>query len=273
MRFQLGKSRLSVCVFLSEDETPSFFLRVDASAQGWREFNCALVWKLRLKQRRTEKKFFRTIKVSLAFNAADKPHAPQEIRSKKRFLILLRPLSKLMLVVSGIGHEIGRHVPVQIELHADRGTTAPSFAVRASWLGYKPEAQQGKAGFSLSLLCSSHARYAMPTREKATQKEGFMPLYLDEIWLNETSADNVKKIHKMFQSVLSGETGFPEGVSLKAGPWASNEEAKIILILDIQDHAKTFVTFSTVMASGLVLKRKLTPIVDWKAMDDVVKAL
>jgi hypothetical protein len=110
--------------------------------------------------------------------------------------------------------------------------------------------------------------------EKAETKGGLsMPLYLDEIWLNETSADNVKKIHKMFQGVLSGAQGFPEGVTLKAGPWASNEEAKIILVLDIQDHAKTFVTFSTVMASGLVLKRKLTPIVDWKAMDDVVKAL
>ena len=31
--------------------------------------------------------------------------------------------------------------------------------------------------------------------------------------------------------------GFPPGVTLKAGPWASNEEAKIVLILDIQDHA------------------------------------
>ncbi|NOT57960.1 MAG: hypothetical protein HOP18_25430 [Deltaproteobacteria bacterium] len=100
-----------------------------------------------------------------------------------------------------------------------------------------------------------------------------MPLYLDEIWLNETSPDNTKKIHQMFQGVLSGKTGFPAGVTLKAGPWASNEEAKIILILDIQDHAKTFVTFSTIMASGLVTKRRLTPIVEWSAMDEVVKAL
>ena len=38
-----------------------------------------------------------------------------------------------------------------------------------------------------------------------------MPLYLDEIWLNETSPDNTKKIHKMFQGVLSGASGFPEG--------------------------------------------------------------
>lgn len=100
-----------------------------------------------------------------------------------------------------------------------------------------------------------------------------MPLYLDEIWLNETSPDNVKRIYKMFQGVLSSASGFPEGVTLKAGPWASNEEAKIILVLDIQDHAKTFVVFSNAMASGLILKRRLTPIVDWQAMDDVVKTL
>mgnify|MGYP003389908847 CR=1 FL=1 len=97
-----------------------------------------------------------------------------------------------------------------------------------------------------------------------------MPLYLDEIWLNETSAENTKKIHQMFQGVLSGKTGFPEGVTLKAGPWASNEEAKIILI---QDHSKTFVTFSTILANGLISKRRLTPIVEWSAMDEVVKAL
>jgi hypothetical protein len=126
------------------------------------------------------------------------------------------------------------------------------------------------ARFSVALPCD----VLCPSSGESKTKGGFiMPLYLDEIWLNETSADNVKKIHKMFQGVLSGASGFPEGVTLKAGPWASNEEAKIILVLDIQDHAKTFVTFSSVMASGLVLKRKLTPIVDWKAMDDVVKAL
>jgi hypothetical protein len=126
------------------------------------------------------------------------------------------------------------------------------------------------ARFSVALPCDV---LCPSSGESKTKGEFIMPLYLDEIWLNETSADNVKKIHKMFQGVLSGASGFPEGVTLKAGPWASNEEAKIILVLDIQDHAKTFVTFSSVMASGLVLKRKLTPIVDWKAMDDVVKAL
>ena len=43
-----------------------------------------------------------------------------------------------------------------------------------------------------------------------------MPLYLDEIWLSVSPPENAKKVHKMFQGVLSGETGFPEGVTLKA---------------------------------------------------------
>jgi hypothetical protein len=100
-----------------------------------------------------------------------------------------------------------------------------------------------------------------------------MPLYLDEIWLNAASPENAKKIHAMFQGVLSGKTGFPPGVTLKAGPWASNEEAKIILVLDIQDHAKTFMPFATAITGGLISKRRLTPIVEWSAVDEVVKGL
>jgi hypothetical protein len=109
--------------------------------------------------------------------------------------------------------------------------------------------------------------------ESNAKGEISMPLYLDEIWLNVNSADSAKKVHKMFQGVLKGDTGFPQGVTLKAGPWASNEEAKIILVLDIQDHAKTFVPFSTALTSGMITKRRLTPIVEWSAMDEVVKGL
>ena len=97
-----------------------------------------------------------------------------------------------------------------------------------------------------------------------------MPLYLDEIYWEPS---RTKEVHTMFKRVLSGETGFPEGVTLKAGPWASNEEAKMVLILDIQDHAKTFTTFSTLVAQGLITKRRLTPIVEWSGMDGVVNNL
>lgn len=97
-----------------------------------------------------------------------------------------------------------------------------------------------------------------------------MPLYLDEIYWDPA---HTKEVHDLFKDVLSGKTGFPEGVTLKAGPWASNEEAKMVLILDIQDHAKTFDTFTTLVAKGLIAKRRLTPIVEWGAMDGVVENL
>ena len=97
-----------------------------------------------------------------------------------------------------------------------------------------------------------------------------MPLYLDEIWLNINSPDNAKKVHKMFEGVLKGGSGFPAGVTLKAGPWASNEEAKIVLVLDIQDHELTFRPFSDAIARGMVTKRKLSPIVDWATLSKTV---
>jgi hypothetical protein len=98
-----------------------------------------------------------------------------------------------------------------------------------------------------------------------------MPLYLDEIYVNATSPDNTKKIFAILQEGLKG--GLPQGVTLKAGPWASNEEPKVILVLDIQDHALTFPTFSKLVNQGLVVKRRLTPIVEWSAVEKVVKEL
>ena len=100
-----------------------------------------------------------------------------------------------------------------------------------------------------------------------------MPLYLDEIWLSVSPPENGKKVHQMFKGVLSGETGFPEGVTLKAGPWASNEEPKMVLVLDIEDHAKTFVPFASLVAQGLISKRRLTPIVEWSATDELMNNL
>ena len=93
-----------------------------------------------------------------------------------------------------------------------------------------------------------------------------MPLYLDEIYWN---PDRTSEVKEMFKGVLDGSRGFPEGVSLKGGPWASNEEPKIVLVLDIQDHAKTFETFQGLVAKGVIAKRRLTPIVEWASMDGV----
>ena len=100
-----------------------------------------------------------------------------------------------------------------------------------------------------------------------------MPLYLDEIWLRWSSFDDAKQVLTQFSSMASGDFPYPEGVTLKAGPWFSNEEAKIVLVLDIADHAKTFGAFGMALAHGLVERRRLTPIVEWSAVQELVGTL
>jgi hypothetical protein len=100
-----------------------------------------------------------------------------------------------------------------------------------------------------------------------------MPLYLDEIWLKWDSFDKAKQVLNQFRSMATGQFPFPEGVTLEAGPWFSNEEAKIVLVLDIADHAKTFGAFGLALAHGLIERRRLTPIVEWSALERVVELL
>lgn len=58
-----------------------------------------------------------------------------------------------------------------------------------------------------------------------------------------------------------------------AGPWFSNEEPKIILVLDIADHAKTFAAFGFTMVQGLIARRRLTPMIEWGAVQDLLRTL
>ena len=51
----------------------------------------------------------------------------------------------------------------------------------------------------------------------------------------------------------------------------SNEEAKVVLVLDIQDHALTFPAFSGAVAQGIVSHRRLSPIVEWSAFETALK--
>ncbi|MGH7917738.1 MAG: hypothetical protein ACREQE_09735 [Candidatus Binataceae bacterium] len=92
-----------------------------------------------------------------------------------------------------------------------------------------------------------------------------MPLYLDEINFNISSKSDLKRAYELIQGAMT--KGFPPGVTLKAGPWVSNEDAKIILVLDIQDHSLTFDPFTGALAGGMISKRRLTPIVDWNQME------
>jgi hypothetical protein len=96
-----------------------------------------------------------------------------------------------------------------------------------------------------------------------------MPLYLDEISFNVSSRDDTKKIYDLINGAVTH--GFPPGVTLIGGPWVSNEEPKVVLVLDIQDHALTFSAFTGAVAQGIVSRRRLQPIVDWKAFEKFVK--
>jgi hypothetical protein len=100
-----------------------------------------------------------------------------------------------------------------------------------------------------------------------------MPLYLDEIWLQWDSFEKAKQVLTQFSAMASGEFPYPDGVSLEAGPWFSNEEKKIVLVLDIADHSKTFGAFGLALAHGLVARRRLTPIVKWSAVHELVEKL
>ena len=98
-----------------------------------------------------------------------------------------------------------------------------------------------------------------------------MPLYLDEIYFNVANKESFKQVHELIGGAM--KNGFPQGVTLKAGPWFSNEEAKVVLVLDIQDHSLTFSPFSGALSRGMVSRRRLTPIVDWPMVERTVKEL
>jgi len=100
-----------------------------------------------------------------------------------------------------------------------------------------------------------------------------MPLYLDEIWLGWKTAEEARRALTVFRGMGGDDFAYPAGVTRVAGPWFSNEEAKIILVLDIQDHALTFTSFGLAMAHGLIARRRLTPVVDWNAIDDLLGVL
>ena len=102
-----------------------------------------------------------------------------------------------------------------------------------------------------------------------------MPLYLAEIWLKNPSPDRVKEVAGMIGSAAKDATsiGAPQGVRFVAGPWASNEEAKAVFVVEIPDHTATFQVFSMNVARGLIEKRRLTPIVEWGEVEKMVQQL
>ncbi len=103
-----------------------------------------------------------------------------------------------------------------------------------------------------------------------------MPLYLDEIWIKDpTNPAQVKEFVGMLSQVSKdpASVGVPSEVRIVAGPWASNEEAKIVMVIDIPDHTRTFQIFGTTVARGLVEKRRLAPLVEWSELETLAGSL
>ena len=100
-----------------------------------------------------------------------------------------------------------------------------------------------------------------------------MPLYLDELWLDWSSPEAGRQALERLLPMAEPGFPWPPGVTLVAGPWFSNEERKIVLVLDIVDHAATFPAFGMTLVHGLFARRRLSPIVGWSAVRDLVGML
>src|SRR5579871_6305966 len=99
-----------------------------------------------------------------------------------------------------------------------------------------------------------------------------MALFLDTIYFNRQPADKLKETLTAINKSLTSGSGLPKGVTVKAGPWYSNEEMKLVVVLDMQDHSLSYTAFSNAVAGGMVEKRKLEPIVDWTAVEAFIKS-
>lgn len=102
-----------------------------------------------------------------------------------------------------------------------------------------------------------------------------MALYLDEVWLKDPSPERMKEFVGLIGSAAKNpaSVGAPQEVRFVAGPWASNEEAKVIFVVDIPDHTPTYQIFGKLLSTGLVEKRLLTPIVEWGEVEKMVEQL
>ncbi len=102
-----------------------------------------------------------------------------------------------------------------------------------------------------------------------------MALYLDEVWLKDPSPERMKEFVRFIGAAAKSpaSVGAPQEVRFVAGPWASNEEAKVIFVVDIPDHTPTYQIFGKLLSTGLVEKRLLTPIVEWDEVEKMVEQL
>jgi hypothetical protein len=101
-----------------------------------------------------------------------------------------------------------------------------------------------------------------------------MALFLDEVWIKDPDPEKFKAFVRLISQFAEdpASIGAPQ-IRLIAGPWASNEEPKVLFIVDIPNHSPTYQDFGPAMARGLVARRRLTPIVEWKEVERMVARL
>ena len=102
-----------------------------------------------------------------------------------------------------------------------------------------------------------------------------MALYLDEVWLKDPISGTDERIcpHDRRGGEKPRFDWRPAEVRFVGGPWASNEEPKVIFLVDIPNHTPTYQIFGKLVSTGLVEKRRLTPIVEWSEVEKMASQL
>jgi len=102
-----------------------------------------------------------------------------------------------------------------------------------------------------------------------------MSLYLDEVWVKDPDPEKIKEVIGIFTTLSTQPKSIAPTTDVRvvAGPWLSNEEAKVIIVLDIDDHTPNVHTFVRYIAAGLFERRRLTPIVSWEEAQKLAASL
>jgi hypothetical protein len=92
-----------------------------------------------------------------------------------------------------------------------------------------------------------------------------MPMFFNEVWLKDMSPQVMRGVVDFLGNLRRGVKphNLPQDLKLVAGPWLSNEEAKVCFVFEIDDPTQTFEAFAERVADGLFLRRRLTLVQDW----------
>jgi len=95
-----------------------------------------------------------------------------------------------------------------------------------------------------------------------------MPLFLNEVWLGDIKPELIEEAVAFFGNLSVGTKpdNLPPDLRMVAGPWLSDEEAKVMFIFEIDNPSRMFVAYAERLLSGLFARRKLTLLSGWEQM-------